>query len=133
MKVYTIFEAIYLQVKAFIAKQFKVEGINPDNSKCLCIFVEACKGSLEGNSKFKGLNKSSGFKVSSKRRISTHLLLAFLQVFLFAQSFIFTGMDNSKVMSSADKVQVNLRRYLKDLLEESIGAFSHIPIRVFST
>lgn len=131
MEVYIIFEAIYLQVETFIAKSFRMEGINLDNFKGLCIFREAHKGSLEGNSDFQGLKKiSKGFKVSSRSRISIHVLLAFSKVFLFAQSFIFISMDNSNVVNSVDKVQVNLRRYLRNVSEESVGALSYIPQRV---
>lgn len=39
-------------------------------------------------------------------------------------------MDSSKVVKILDKSQVKLRKYLKNLLEESIGAFSFIPPRV---
>lgn len=42
-------------------------------------------------------------------------------------------MDNSKVVNISDKSQFKLRKYLKNLSEESVGAFSSIPPGVLPT
>lgn len=136
MEAHIIFEVIYLQFEEFIAKSFEMKEINSNISRGIFIFREACKGSLEKPVQFSVL----GFEPKKRWKwiqalfrswISIYSLFAIIEVFLLAQHFTFITMDNSKVVNSLDRFQVNLRKYLKNLSKESVGAFSCIPPRVF--